>query len=99
MLRFLLLLILIAFVARAFWRLIDGVLEGARSGRSVSSRSPKQAHGVQMVRDPVCGTFLVPERAVTMADGNRQLFFCSTRCRDKFQARSHSDRPVEGRPV
>ena len=79
--RFALLLILIALVAQGFWRLVDGVVEGMRS----ESRSP--ARRVSMVRDPVCGTFVVPDRAVTITEGRRTVHFCSTRCRDAYRAR------------
>ena len=75
MLRVVLLALLIVLLARAFWRLVDGVIEG-------SSGPPRPVgaaqRGVPMARDPVCGTFVVPERAVTLADGPRQTaYFCS----------------------
>jgi YHS domain-containing protein len=82
MLRFALTLLLIIIVARAFWRLIDGVIEGV-SGRPRSTVGPN--HSVQMVRDPVCGTFVVPDRALTVDDGSTRLFFCSQQCRDKYR--------------
>jgi YHS domain-containing protein len=40
------------------------------------------------VRDPVCGTFILPGQAVTLADGSRRVYFCSTNCRDKYRART-----------
>jgi YHS domain-containing protein len=84
MLRSVLLLILVVFLARAFWRVVDGVLKGLSgpNGRRVPTR------GVQMVRDPVCGTYVIPERALTLVDGSRRLFFCSDGCRDKYRASS-----------
>jgi YHS domain-containing protein len=39
-----------------------------------------------MQRDPVCGTFVVPERAVTLLVGQQQMYFCSISCRDKYRA-------------
>jgi hypothetical protein len=83
MIRYVLLLLLIVFVARAFWRMVDGMLEGL-SGRRRGAGSPQR--GVQMVRDPVCGTFILPEKAVALVDGSRRMFFCSTVCRDKYRA-------------
>jgi YHS domain-containing protein len=83
MLRVALLLVLIVFIARAFWRLVDGLLAGL-SGKPSSTRAVKR--GVQMVRDPVCGVFVIPDRAVMITDGRRQLFFCSTNCRDRYRA-------------
>lgn len=82
MLRAALLLVLVAFVARAFWRLMDGVIDGLQGG----DQSP--ARRVSMARDPVCGTFVVPGRAVTLTDGRHVVHFCSTRCRDAYRARS-----------
>jgi YHS domain-containing protein len=83
MLRYLLLLILVAIVARAFWRIVDGVVEGMR-GPAPAGRTP--VAGVQMERDPVCGTFVVRERAITLGSGDRRLYFCSAGCRDKYRA-------------
>ena len=85
MFRLALFVILAIFVARAFWRLVDGVVEG------LSGRPPGQGReirGVQMARDPVCGTYVVPDRAVAMIDGRQQLFFCSATCRDKYRTRA-----------
>jgi uncharacterized protein len=84
MLRLILLLVLVVFVARAFWRVMDGVIEGVSGKR----KSPVPRQGVPMVRDPVCGTFVVPDRAVALTDGRQRLFFCSTACRDQYRART-----------
>lgn len=78
MIRFLLILVLIAFVARAFWRVVDGILEGARS-------SPRAKGGELMVRDPVCGTYLPPSTALTAGHGVAIRYFCSEACRSKFR--------------
>jgi YHS domain-containing protein len=85
MLRFALLLVLCVVVARAFWRVVDGVVEGMAGGPP-RTRTPQT--GVPMARDPVCGTFVVPGSAVTMVDGRTRLFFCSEACRDKYRARA-----------
>jgi len=41
-----------------------------------------------MVRDPVCGTFVLPERAISVTVGRQQVFFCSLACRDAYRART-----------
>jgi YHS domain-containing protein len=83
----LLLLVLAMIMARAAWRLIDGVLEGlaGRAGRSAGGQVP--ARGVQMVRDPVCGTYVIPERAIALSDGSGRVFFCSVACKETYRAR------------
>ena len=84
MLRYILVLLLVALVARAFWRIVDGVIAGVRK----SAGSPQvPTAGVPMERDPVCGTFVVPERAIALGVGDRRLYFCSTACRDTYRAR------------
>ena len=86
MARVILMIVLAIIVSRAFRRLVGGVIEGL-GGHSRATRA-RQVGGVQMVRDPVCGTFVVPGSALTLADGRRQLYFCSTDCRDKYRART-----------
>jgi YHS domain-containing protein len=54
-----------------------------------------------MVRDPVCGTFVLPERAVILSDGRTRVFFCSDVCRDTYRSRRSSgpgrSKAAEGR--
>jgi YHS domain-containing protein len=83
--RVLLLLLLGMVLARILWRSIDAFIEGA-TGRPRSGRGPSRA--VPMVRDPICGTFVLPDHAVTLVDGRSRLFFCSESCRDKYRART-----------
>ena len=83
MVRLVLLVALVLLLARVFWRLIDGIIEGAGGRRRDESR-----RAVPMARDPICGTFVVPGRAVMLADGQQRLYFCSTACRDKYRART-----------
>jgi YHS domain-containing protein len=85
MARLVLLLILFIIVSRIFWRVVDSFIEGV-TGERRHPRAPQ--HGVPMARDPVCGTFVLPERAVTLVDGRTRLFFCSEACRDKYRART-----------
>ena len=86
MLRLALVLILFIFIARAFWRVVDGVIEGLAGQPRTPARRDRP--GIQMVRDPVCGTFLLPDRALTIIDGRQRLFFCSTACRDTYRTRT-----------
>jgi hypothetical protein len=87
LLRLALFVVLGIIVARAFWRLIDGIVEGVR-GRPRRGRGQVPSRGVQMVRDPVCGTFVLPDHALTLVEGRARVFFCSDACRAKYQART-----------
>ncbi|MBI4263898.1 MAG: YHS domain-containing protein [Acidobacteria bacterium] len=83
MLRYLLLTILLLLVARAFWRLMDGVIEAAGG----TSRSRGRAPAVKLVRDPVCGTYVTPRSALSLTAGGGTHYFCSEECRRKFAGR------------
>jgi YHS domain-containing protein len=93
MLRIILFSILIVFVARALAKIWRGLMEGL-DGRSYADRaSGVPSRGAQMVRDPVCGTFVLPERAVAVDVRGQRRYFCSTRCRDAFRDDSSMNLP------
>jgi len=83
MLRAVLELVLMLVVAQSIRRVLGGVMQGlgGAGGDSGPGRSAP-GQGVAMVRDPVCGTFIVPDRAEILNDGGRRSYFCSTACRD-----------------
>ena len=77
-------------VIRAIWKLLSGI----SIGMSVNTAEPRRsreagvpAQGVHMVKDPVCGTYVVPDRAVSAIISRQTVYFCSTECRDKYQAK------------
>jgi len=88
LLRLALFIVLGIIVARAFWRLIDGIAAGVRGAPRGAAGVPSR--GVQMVRDPVCGTFVLPDHALMVSDGRARVFFCSDACRDKYRAERHA---------
>jgi len=96
MIRFLLLSILLTLAVRMFWRLVDGAIEGYTGQPRVRQRSSGvPAIGTQMVRDPVCGTFVVPENSISLSESGGLVYFCSDRCRDQYRARPSTN---SGRP-
>lgn len=82
-------LLLVFFVLRAISRLLHGIVEGMRPPRE----QPPAA--VPLARDPVCGTFVVPSRAVTIGSGNEIRFFCSERCRRAYAVKPGSSASAE----
>ena len=84
MIRFVVYLALIILLSRALSRLWGGFMEGLSGEPRTRSRVPQR--GVQMVRDPVCGTFVVPDRTLMLSVGRDQVYFCSAACRDKYRA-------------
>ena len=60
--------ILILLVVRALSRLLRGVLEGA----GYRARDAAAAEASALVRDPVCGIFVVPGQALTSRHRHRR---------------------------
>jgi YHS domain-containing protein len=81
--RLLLICLLVLFVARAVWRLLSGVVEGATAAGPRASRAPDR--GTRMVRDPICGTFVVQSRALSADSRGETAWFCSEDCRRTWQ--------------
>jgi YHS domain-containing protein len=79
--RFLLIAILIMVVARTFWRVVDGIIDGA-SGASARKRPVRRS--VKLVRDPVCGTFVAPRAELSITARGETHYFCSEKCRKQF---------------
>ena len=82
LIRLLLIFLLVVFAGRAVWRLLMGVVEGATG--SDPRRSPAPQRGTRMVRDPICGTFVVQSRALSADSRGQTAWFCSEDCRRKW---------------
>jgi len=76
--------LLIILLARAFWKVVDGVIEGATGRRRVPGpgRVP-----TKLVRDPVCGTYIVPNPALSVVHAGSTNYFCSDRCLQSYRTR------------
>lgn len=94
-------LLALAFAALIVWRALSGLLQGIARGLrgdvagGGARRSGVPVRGVQMVRDPHCGTFLVPTRGVAAEVRGARHVFCSPACRDAFAAGAAA--PATGR--
>ena len=74
--------VVLLLVIRAAWRIVRGMVSvSAGSRRTNASREPAP---VKLVRDPVCGTYVSPDSA--LSDGTS--YFCSTKCRDEYRSDS-----------
>ena len=81
-LRWLLIFLLIVFLLRFIGRLMRGVAQGMASTGPTQGRRGSSA--VKMVTDPVCGTYVVPGKALQATRGRDTHYFCSETCRDQW---------------
>lgn len=86
MIRIILIGILLLLIARAFWRLMDGVLEAfGGTARTRARKAPPESSAMKLVKDPVCGTHVSTASALSLTAGGRTHYFCSEHCRDQFR--------------
>jgi hypothetical protein len=73
--------IVLLLVIRAVWRVVGNMIAvSAGDRRTTASGEPR---AVKLVRDPVCGTYVSPDTAIS--DGRE--YFCSEKCRDEYRTR------------
>ena len=97
MLGWLLRLLLLFLLVRALMLIVGGLLRGlmgvpqatgGSSGAPPRSGREPQSRGT-LVRDPVCGTYVPQERALTAHTANGgTAFFCSEACRSAYDAQA-----------
>ena len=80
MARLILWAVLFLIVVRLLWRFVRGIFEGMSSQRPGAG----QPKAVGLVRDPVCGMFVMPSNALTLGTGANTKYFCSEKCRQAY---------------
>lgn len=87
MARLILLFILLLVIARTFWRFVDAVMRAA-SGSTPPGSAPRQGPAaVKMSQCPVCGTYVVPGKAISIVSGGSPVYFDTEKCRAEYQSR------------
>ena len=75
--------ILALLLLRVVWRFVRGIFVG------MGYQPPgAQTKAVGLVRDPVCGMFVMPGNALTSGTGADTRYFCSEKCRQSFTGRA-----------
>ena len=80
-------LLLLAILAYVLWRLLWSAMKSLFVGMGYQPPGRGNAQSVGLVRDPVCGTFVLPSKAVTSGSGSNTRYFCSEKCRTDYGGR------------
>ncbi len=84
LLRVLLLLLVVRLVVRFLAGVYQGMSGAARRG-PIGPTAPRRAdQSVPLAKDPVCGTYVVVERALALRVDGATHYFCSDTCRREF---------------
>lgn len=87
MARIILLVLLILAAARFAWKLIEAVMRGAMGPPGAARRGGGPPASVKMQPCPVCGTYVVPGKALNAVRDGAPVYFCSDKCRAEYQSR------------
>ena len=87
MVRFILLLALFTVFARLFWRFVEGIVRGATMPPPGGARRTRGPSPVKMQPCPVCGTYVVPGKAISTVSNGAPVHFCSEKCRSEYAVR------------
>jgi YHS domain-containing protein len=80
-------LVLILILVRLVWRFLANVMYGL-TGSEPRVR-PRAGDPVPLVKDPVCGTYVVKAKALAARTNDETAWFCSEACRDTWRS-SHT---------
>ena len=65
---------------------VNAFLAGFRGG---NRRVPARRAGTdELVKDPVCETYIPRRKAISRGSGSETRYFCSAACADRYAARS-----------
>jgi hypothetical protein len=85
--RFFLLIILFIVIARNFWRFVDGLMSGVTGGPPRGGQKSGPPVSVKMTQCPICGTYVVPGKAISLISAGTPLYFDTEKCRAEYQSR------------
>ena len=80
-------MVLFMVIARTFWRFVDAVVRGAVGPAPKDGRRSSPPAAVKMQQCPVCGTYVVPGKAISIVSGGQPIYFDSEKCRAEYQSR------------
>ena len=76
-------LLIAVLIIRAIWGFVASIVSGASGPKQV-----RRTRSMQLVRDPVCGTYIQQSRALEAHARGKTHYFCSEDCRQKFARRA-----------
>ena len=100
MVGWLLRILLLFMLIRALMLIVGGLFRGLMDAARVPDDDRREKSGPgqvarsngTLVQDPVCGTYVLQERALAVTTDGATAFFCSERCRSAYDAQATRSR-------
>ncbi len=74
--------VILALVCYVLYRLFMN--DNKKKAEKEAQQRKKRMDSGEMVKDPVCGTYVEKDSAITVRNGDKTLHFCSYECRQKY---------------
>lgn len=72
------------------WKLFSG--DQKKKDEMATKKREKQIKAGEMVKDPVCGTYVKKDGDIRVRNGDKIECFCSYECRDKYIKQLEAER-------
>ena len=73
---------IVALVCYVLYRLFMN--DNKKKAEKKAETKKKRVNSGEMVKDPVCGTYVDKDSAITVRNGDQTIHFCSYECRKKY---------------
>lgn len=73
---------ILALVCYVLYRLFMN--DNKKKAEKEAQEKKKRMDSGEMVQDPVCGTYVDKDSAITVRNGDKTIHFCSYECRQKY---------------
>ena len=73
---------IVALVCYVLYRLFMN--DNKKKAEKEAETKKKRMDSGEMVKDPVCGTYVEKDSAITVRNGDQTIHFCSYECRKKY---------------
>lgn len=85
--RFLLRVLIVFFIVMAGLSLFRSAFSAGKPRKARRGNKPADParRGGKLVKDPVCGTYVTPESALSTSANGEMLYFCSEECLNAFR--------------
>ncbi|CCO24573.1 TRASH domain-containing protein [Maridesulfovibrio hydrothermalis] len=81
--------VIIAIAGFVMWKLFSGDLKKKQEG--AGKKQEKKIKAGEMIKDPICGTYVKKDSDIRVRNGDKVECFCSYECRDKYIKRLESE--------
>lgn len=81
--------VVIGIACFVMWKLFSGDQKKKQSGQG--QQQEKKVKAGEMVKDPICGTYVEKDSDIRVRNGEKVECFCSYECRDKYIKRLESE--------